>query len=247
MNFRAAAKMVWFAGEVTMANLDYLFTIALAFPKNQRLARAAWLSRAARRHLKLFGCSPRFIGEIPTRGLLVSNHQGYLDILTIAAATPAVFVSMAEVRRWPLFGRLARKSGTIFINRAQRTHVGAVNQEIESALTDHALVVIFPEGTSTNGDELLPFRSSLLEPALRTGAPIHVAAIRYALPDGDARNEAAWWGDRPFFPHLLNLLGKKSMQATVRFEKFEVTTADRKELAAQLRAAVGRLKSELSG
>ncbi len=235
--------MVWLSLELTIANFDYLFNVALASAKNKRLARAAWLSRAARRHLKLFGCTPEVIGKIPTRGLLVSNHMGYPDILVLATITPSIFVSMAEVQNWPVFGRLAKMGSTIFIERERRTQVGPVNREIESALADDALVVIFPEGTSTNGETLLPFRSSLLEPALTKNVEIHVAAIHYSLADGDARNEVCWWGNAPFFPHLLNLLGKKSVKATVRFEKFQINTNDRKELAEQLREAVLKLKN----
>jgi 1-acyl-sn-glycerol-3-phosphate acyltransferase len=173
--------------------------------------------------------------------------MGYLDILVIAAITPSIFVSMTEVQHWPVFGRLAKMGATIFIERERRSQVGPVNREIESALADDALVVIFPEGTSTNGETLLPFRSSLLEPALTKGAEIHVAVIHYSLNDGDARDEVCWWGEKPFFPHLLNLLGKNSVNATVRFEKFQSQTNDRKELAEQLREAVLKLKNQTGG
>ena len=106
------------------------------------------------------------------------------------------------------------------------------------------LVVIFPEGTSSDGADVLPFRSSLLEPALRGNHQISTAWIHYALEDGDAKSEVCYWGDHTFFPHLLNLLGKKSVRATLRFGKFQRTTDDRKELAKQLHAAVSELKSQ---
>ena len=160
----------------------------------------------------------------------------------ISATAPAVFVSKAEVRRWPLFGWLAALGGTIFIERERRTHVGAVNREIQAALGEGALVVVFPESTSSNGETVLPFRASLLEPALRGGHEISVGWIHYELADGDARQEVCYWGDHAFFPHLLNLLGKKSVHATLRFGKFQRTTDDRKELATQLHAAVTELK-----
>jgi 1-acyl-sn-glycerol-3-phosphate acyltransferase len=174
--------------------------------------------------------------------LLVSNHLSYLDILAISSVTPAVFVSKAEVRSWPLFGWFATIAGTVFIQRERRTHVGEVNREIEIALAAGALVVVFPEGTSSDGTDVLPFRASLLEPALRGGHEISVSWIHYELPDGDARNEVCYWGEHSFLPHLVNLLGKKSVHATVRFGKFQRTTDDRKELAQQLRAAVLDLK-----
>jgi len=244
MTIRAAGKLLWFGWEVVVISTNYLFTAALASKKNLRLARAAWLSRASRRHLKIFGFSASVTGEIPKSGLLVSNHLSYLDILALCATAPAVFVSKADVRRWPLFGWLAAIGGTVFIERERRTHVGAVNREIETALADGALVVVFPEGTSSNGETVLPFRASLLEPALRGGHPISVAWLHYDLADGDAKQEVCYWGDHSFFPHLLNLMGKRRVRATLRFAKFHRTTGDRKELAQQLREAVLELKAK---
>ena len=242
MTLRAAGRICWFAWEVSVVIGNYLFTVAIAPKKSKRLARAAWLHRASRRHLKIFGCTTTVTGPVPTSGLLVSNHLSYLDILAISATTPAVFVSKAEVKRWPLFGWLATLGGTVFIERARRTHVGAVNREIQPALNEGVLVVVFPEGTSTNGDEVLPFRSSLLEPALTGGHKIATSYLRYELPNGDAKQEVCYWGDHLFFPHLINLLGKKSIHATLRFGKFQRATGDRQELAKELREAVLELK-----
>jgi 1-acyl-sn-glycerol-3-phosphate acyltransferase len=242
MTFRAAGRLCCFALKAVVTMVDYLFTAAFARNESRRLARAAWLHRHCRWHLKIFNYAAEISGEIPARGLLISNHLSYLDILAISAATPAVFVAKADVRRWPLFGWFARLSGAIFVDRDRRLHVGEVNTEIENALAAGLLVVLFPEGTSTNGDDLLPFRTSLLEPAVRGCHELFVSRLHYELEDGDARNEVCWWGGQTFFSHLLNLLGKKSVRATLRFARFNRTTADRKELAKQLRAAVSELK-----
>jgi 1-acyl-sn-glycerol-3-phosphate acyltransferase len=244
MTLRAAGKLCWFMLEVGGVVVDYIFTTAFVSQKSKRRARAAWLHRAARRHIKIYSCDYNSIGPIPKSGLLVSNHLSYLDVLVIAAITPAVFVSKSEVRSWPLFGWLASLGGTLFIERARRTHVGVVNQEIESALADGVLVVVFPEGTSTNGGDVLPFRSSLLEPVTTGTHEISTGYLHYELDGGDARNEVCYWGDHVFFPHAVNLLSKCHVQATMRFGKFERTTDDRKELAKQLRDAVVKLKTE---
>ena len=244
MTLRAAGRLCWFAFEVLVILLNYLFTTAFAPQKSKRLARAAWLHRSSRRHLKIFGYSADVAGAIPKNGLLVSNHLSYLDILAISATTPAVFVSKADVRRWPLFGWLAALAGTVFVERERRTLVVEVNREIQTALDAGVLVVIFPEGTSSNGETVLPFRTSLLEPAARGGHEIATGWIHYELDDEDARQEVCYWGDHSFFPHLINLLGKKSVRATLRFGKFHHTTADREELAKQLHAAVLELKTK---
>lgn len=243
MTLRAAGKLLWFLFQVLGNCIVYLFTTAFVSACKKRHARAAWLHFCAKRHLKIFGCAPQTFGTIPRRGLLVSNHLSYFDIIVIGSITPAVFVSKADVRGWPLFGFLTRIAGTVYIERERRSHVGAVNKEIESALADGLLVVIFPEGTSSDGQQVLPFRSSLLEPALRGGHDLHVSRINYELTDGDAKSEVCYWGDHSFFPHLLNLLGKNSVQARVRFGSFQRQTNDRKELAAQLQAAVSDLKT----
>ena len=243
MTFRAAGKLGWFLLQVAGNCVNYLFTTAFVSAKDKRRARAAWMHRCARRHLKIFGCVPEIFGEIPVRGLLVSNHLSYFDILLIGSVTPAVFVSKADVRGWPLIGWLTKLSGTVFIERERRSHVGAVNREIESALAAGLLVVIFPEGTSSDGQTVLPFRSPLLEPVLRGGQEIHVSRLRYRLAGGDARHEVCYWGEHSFFPHLINLLGKKSVRATLHFGKFTRSTDDRKELAGQLHQAVSELEA----
>jgi 1-acyl-sn-glycerol-3-phosphate acyltransferase len=112
-------------------------------------------------------------------------------------------------------------------------------------MADGALVVIFPEGTSSrgNGETVLPFRTSLLEPAVQNQPAISVAWLHYELADGDARDEVCYWGDHVFFPHVIRLLGRKSVRATIRFGQFQERIGDRKELARRLHAAVMELKT----
>jgi 1-acyl-sn-glycerol-3-phosphate acyltransferase len=245
MTFRAAVKLIWFLLEIGICLVDYLFTTAFVSPKKRTTARAAWLHRACKRQIKIYSCTVSFTGPVPRTGLLVSNHLSYLDILVIASITPVVFVSKSEVRQWPVIGWPTALAGTIFIERARRTHVGPINREIAAAMDAGAVVVVFPEGTSTNGEEILPFRSPLLEPVTKGNHPISVGYLHYELDGGDARNEVCYWGDHTFFSHAVNLLSKKCrVRATMRFGTFQRTTDDRKELALQLREAVLKLKAE---
>lgn len=244
MTLRAAGKLTWFFGQIVVDVVDYVFRTAFVSPKNKRAARAAWLQRATRRHLKIFNLKPEISGPIPTSGLIVSNHLSYLDILVLSSVTPTVFVSKADVRRWPVFGWLAELGGTVFIERERRTHVGAVNREVESGLAEGVPVVVFPEGTSSDGATILPFRSSLLEPAMGSSHRITASCIHYTLGDGDAGQEVCYWGDHTFFPHLLNLLDKQKISVRVCFGKYEPTTQDRKIVAKELQSAVEKLKAE---
>ena len=241
---RVIARLGRLTVAVLIALLDYLFRCAFRSPEVRRAARAAWLHRSTGRTLRFFQFEIRATGPIPSRGLLISNHLSYLDILVLSSITPAVFVSKHDVKYWPVFGQFAVLAGTVFVDRRQRFQVGQVNDEITAALNQSALVVLFPEGTSTNGQTLLPFKSPLLEPATNPAWPVAVGWIHYEIDDGDAGNEVCYWGDHTFFPHMLNLLSKRRVRATVRFGQFPQRNGDRKELAQQLREEILALKEK---
>jgi len=244
--FRVVARLLWFGFEVLEANLVFLARRVFCPKKSRRAARALWLQRTARHVGRIFQLQIQSAGTIPAGGLLVCNHVSYVDILVLVSLTPGVFVAKREVKSWPVMGLLAQLGGTVFIDRQRRTHVGAVNEEIQTALDDGALVIVFPEGTSSDGETILPFKSSLLEPATQLQHPLTVACIQYTLADGDAGAEVCYWGDHSFVPHLLNLLSKRSVRATVRFAPVQEHSTDRKELAQQLHAAVSELKKDPS-
>jgi lyso-ornithine lipid O-acyltransferase len=241
--FRVSGRLTWFGGEVLFALCIFLFRCGLCAKSSRRRARAVWLQNLNRRVLRIFKTKILTTGAIPTSGLLISNHLSYLDILVISTLTPAVFVAKREVKAWPVMGLLAQLGGTVFIDRQRRTHVGDVNGEIQAALNDGALVVIFPEGTSSDGQTLLPFKSSLLELATQLNRPLAVSCLQYALTDGDAGNEICYWGDALFLPHMINLLSKRTIRVTVRFAAVQNRSADRKELAQQLHSEVLQLKN----
>jgi len=241
--FRVTGRFFWFLGIVFTATFDFLLHNAFRPEKSTLADRALWVQRHARRLLKIFKLEPQVAGPVPTRGLLVSNHLGYLDILLLASITPAVFVSKSEIKSWPLVGWLTQMGGTLFVNRERRGQVGRMNEEIQAALDLGVLVILLPEGTSSNGGSVLPFKSSLLEPAAQSAHPLSVGAIQYTLEDGDAVEDVCYWGDHTFLPHLLNLLGKRAVRATVHFAPFQRTGADRKQLALQLREEILKLKN----
>lgn len=239
---RIPARLLWIAGEFILAAVAFVFRCAFA-PREEFLARRAfWLQTGARRVLRIFGARTEALGPIPSGGLLVCNHLSYLDIFVLASLTPAVFVAKREVKSWPVLGWFARLAGTVFVNRGRRTHVGQVNDEIQTALNQDALVILFPEGTSSGGETVLPFKSSLLEPASRHGHALSAGFIQYELPDGDVSEEVCYWKDMTLVPHLVNLLGKRTIRASVRFTRLQEGSRNRKELARQLRSEVLRLK-----
>jgi 1-acyl-sn-glycerol-3-phosphate acyltransferase len=245
--FRVMGRLTWFGGEVLLSLFVFFFRCVLCPKDSRRLARALWLQRTARRVARIFQLEIESSGPVPAVGLLVCNHLSYLDILVLASLAPAVFVAKREVRSWPVMGLLAQLAGTLFVDRERRTQVGEMNGEIQNALGDGVLVILFPEGTSSDGQTVLPFKSSLLEPATQQKYPLAVGRLQYTLADGDAGAEVCYWGDAVFFPHLLNLLGKRAVRASVRFARIQNHSADRKELARQLHAEVSGLKNDRPG
>jgi len=222
--------------------------IALHAGIPDRAARARWLQCVCRRALRVFSLRLRVAGPVPLSGVLVCNHLSYLDILVLGATTPCVFVSKCEVKLWPVFGWFASLAGTLFLRRDKRSDVARMIREMRRALETGALVVLFPEGTTSDGRKVLPFKSSLLEPAVRQqqGHGVSAAFIEYALNDGSVADEVCYWRDMSLAPHLLNLLGKRGLEARLRFTELRQASPDRKQLARQLHSEVVRLKEAFS-
>jgi 1-acyl-sn-glycerol-3-phosphate acyltransferase len=240
---RVGGRLIWLTGEFTLAALNYARWCGFARTCTGS-QRALWLQHSSRRVLGIFRPQIKTSGAIPKSGLLVSNHLSYLDILVIASITPAMFVAKREVRGWPVFGFFAKLAGTVFVDRERRTRVSQTTNEIETALNEGALVVLFPEGTSSNGENVLPFKSSLLEPATRQTHALFASHIQYEIADGDVGEEVCYWSDtHTLLPHLVNLLSKRTIKAEVRFTQLRAASTDRKELAKQLHSEILRLKA----
>jgi len=240
---RVTGRILWLGGEFTLAALGFIWSCAFRSPDQLPAKRASWLQRYSRRILRVIRVEVTGAGPIPSEGLLVCNHLSYLDILVLAALTPAVFVSKHEVKYWPIFGFFANLAGTIYVRRDRRTDTGRVTQQIGEALRSHVLVILFPEGTSSGGQSVLPFKSSLLEPAAQQIHSLSVGVVHYELDDGDPVEEICYWRDMTLLPHLLNLLGKRGVRASVRFAPVQNGSMNRKELARQLHSEVLRLKT----
>jgi 1-acyl-sn-glycerol-3-phosphate acyltransferase len=241
--FRVIGRLIWITVVFILAALVWVRRCAFAPETSALAARALWLQHTTRRLLRIFRTQPQVSGAVPSRGLLVSNHLSYFDILVLASISPAVFVAKHEVKSWPVFGWFARLAGTVFVDRERRTHVGQVADEIQSALDRGVLVILFPEGTSSGGETVLPFKSALLEPATRRAHCLSVSLIQYAIDDGNVSEEICYWKDMTLVPHVLNLLSKRTVRASVRFNQVTDRSTDRKELARQLHGEVLRLKN----
>jgi len=213
--------------------------------KASRAACAEWLHETCARGLCAIEVQLEVEGSLPTHGLIVSNHLSYLDILVYSAALPCVFVSKAEVATWPVFGRYALWAGSVFVQRHDRADAARANVSVSDALQNGVPVVLFPEGTTTDGHRVLRFHATMLQPAIDVGAPITPCAIGYELKDGNPAQEICWWGDMTLLPHVWNMLGKKTIRARIVFGEAMQASGDRKRLSAVLHEQVMRLHEEL--
>ncbi|HKO66328.1 MAG TPA: lysophospholipid acyltransferase family protein [Burkholderiaceae bacterium] len=125
-------------------------------------------------HLQSGGIDPVHMGR-----LALANHVSWLDIFAINAMLPSRFIAKAEIGKWPLLGLLVSRSGTLYIERGRRHAVAAINKKVREHLKLGETIVVFAEGTTTDGSVLLPFHSNVIAPALEVGASIWPIAIRY--------------------------------------------------------------------
>ena len=226
---------------ITGAIVTQTVRLALSRAARQKRARAEWLQRIASGCVGILHLKINRFGALPESGLLVANHLSYLDIILLAAQRPCVFVSKLEVRTWPIFGACAKLGGTLFVDRKHRGDVAAVAGQMRAALDEGVLVVLFPEGTSSGGASVLPFKSSLLEPALYLACPVTAVAITYALDEGSVANEICYWRDMTLLPHLLNVWSKQLIYSYLRCGIARQRRGERKSLARELHAEVAAL------
>jgi 1-acyl-sn-glycerol-3-phosphate acyltransferase len=186
--------------------------------------RALWLQSCGRVVSASLGIRSEIHGHPPSRGLLVANHLSYLDIVILGTALPCCFVAKAEIERWPYFGMMARAAGTLFVERSSRVSAERVTEQVAERLKGPVPVLFFPEGTSTDGSQLLRFHSRLFHPAVVAGVPVTTAAIRYVIEDGTPERELCWYGDALFLPHLWKALGTPGFTAEVYFGEPRVYT-----------------------
>lgn len=194
--------------------------------------RALWMQQCARRVLKRMDIAYSVKGDPAPHGLVVANHLSYLDIAVLSAVMPCFFVAKMEIGSWPFFGTAARSGGTIFVDRGSLESARSVAEQMKQRLMLPIAVpvLLFPEGTSTDGSSVLRFHSRLIDPATSLGVPITTAAIRYTIHDGTPERELCWYGDETFVHHLWKALGVSGFEAEVQFGEPRVY-ADRRVAA----------------
>lgn len=153
-------------------------------------------------------------GVAPGPALIVSNHVSWLDIIVLGRIVPGCFAAKDDIAGWPVIGYLSRQAGTVFIRRGDRKQILQTAETMAWQLRRGGNMLVFPEGTTTDGSEVLDFHASLFQPALLAKAAIQPAAIRYA---NAAKGPAPFVGDDEFVPHLLRMLALEEIEVRLDF------------------------------
>ncbi len=207
--------------------------------------RAVWVQQSARMVLAALGVQYKVEGCPPRQGLVVSNHLSYIDILVLSAVMPCFFVAKIEIGGWPFFGKAARTGGTIFVDRSSLASAMSVAEQMieRLKLAIPVPVLLFPEGTSTDGSSVMRFHSRLIDPATSIGAPITTACVSYVIEDGTPEIELCWYGDETFTNHLWKVLGVAGFHAVVQFGESRIYP-DRRTAADKTHDEIEAIRSK---
>lgn len=223
-----------------------LATVGIVFrrvspPQRARLTGwwAAKLLRILNIVLLIHGARP----SVQTPNLIVAaNHVSWVDIFVISAAHPTRFVAKSEIRDWPIAGWMCDKAGTIFIRRARRSDTVKINNIMHDVMAEGATIGFFPEGSTSRGDKLMKFHTSLFEPAVVNSALLVPVAIRYRASDGERNDAVAFIGELSFAESVGLIIRQKSMIAEITFAPTIAASGfTRRELAQQAEGAVASI------
>lgn len=242
---RAALRLSGIVAWTGICLAAFLAVTALLLPWPSGRLRWRWaLLRGWSRGLAaLMGMRVKLQGTPPSPPFyLVANHLSYVDIILLYTCLDCVFVAKREMRSWPVIGFLSRVAGTIWVNRESPRDAVRVLGRIDAAIARGDGVVLFAEGTTSAGEQVMPLRPALLDWAAQREHPVYCAALGYRTRPGGppAHLAVCWWGTMTLAPHALALFRLPGFEATVDFGAEPVASRNRGELAARVRQEIQR-------
>jgi 1-acyl-sn-glycerol-3-phosphate acyltransferase len=239
---------MWRLARAVVHGVHGLLVVLLRFPGLDAAGRHARISWWSAKMLRMLGARLEVQGHFrPGAKLIVANHISWLDIMAIHAVCPqARFVSKAEVHHWPLVGRLVSSAGTLYIERERRRDSLRVMHHMAEALAAGHTVAVFPEGTTGDGQALLPFHANLLQSAIATATPVQPVALRFSDDRFEVSPSALFLGETTLAQSLWHLACSQGLVVTVRVLSAEATAhADRRALALHLREQIAQALPDL--
>lgn len=184
--------------------------------------------------VKAFGVDLKVVNKPTSQEtfLVVSNHMGFVDIMILASQFPMLFVTSQEMRETPFLGTLTEMGGCIYVERRSRSQILNELKNIEATLKEGFRVALYPEATSTNGEQVLPFKKTLMMAAAQAGVPIQPVVVNFREVNGEEfslrwRDHLCWYGDITFISSLWRALTLKSVKAELEFlEQIHPTPED---------------------
>lgn len=242
-NFVAAIKLA----KVIAHLLHGLLVVFVIFPKLTQAQKNKRIEAWAAALLAKLAIKLIVNGKPPKTGpmLLVSNHISWLDILVIHAAGHCRFVSKADIKHWPILGTLTTSAGTLYIERESRRDAMRVVHHMSQALTDGDIVAVFPEGTTGNGVDMLPFHANLLQAAIAVNAPVQPIALSFKdTVTGQISQAASFVGDETLLGSLWNTLKSCNLAAVATYGVPQLANGrDRRTWAADLSTEIASMKA----
>lgn len=216
-----------------------LFQMLIMFPRETKEQHTKRIQNWSKKILDIFNIE-LIVHNVPEisqtkNSLFISNHISWLDIFALNSVLPGRFVAKAEVRKWPIIGYLAATAGTVFIERRRTSNTQDRVNDVTEALKAGAQITLFPEGTTSNGEELLPFKNSFLQTAIDAESKIWPILCRYPNKDNSTNQAMAYYGDISLWQSLQMVAKEQEGRVELTFyPSIDATGEDRRELGYKL-------------
>jgi 1-acyl-sn-glycerol-3-phosphate acyltransferase len=240
------ARRIWRLSRLAL-HLGYGMAIAaLVLPRVQGARRERLISGWSAHVLRILNVRMVVTGMLPTVDaravLFVANHVSWLDIWAMNTVRGVRFIAKSEMREWPVIGWFSKKAGVLFIERARRHDTSRVSAAAVEVLRGGECLCVFPEGTTSDGTHLYPFKSSLLQSAVDAAAPVWPVAVRYLREDGSPNTAVAYAGDTTMAQSMHAILGQREIVLHLTFAPPILPHGlDRRDLAHSAQQAISSL------
>ncbi len=235
---------------ISLHTLLGVMIVGLLFPMASKLFKLRLMQWWCKHLLVAFNLQVTSPGHIPPKNhavastMIVANHISWTDIHALNSIMPLRFIAKSEIKSWPIFGYLARKSNVLFIDRNKRHDAARIVKITSRSLMDGDNLCLFPEGTTTDGTKMMPFKSSIIQAAIQANATIYPVAIRYPGKNGSANTGVAYAGETTMRESMQQILLQKypvvelHFLAPIRTAELTNEDKDRRQLTLNIQSLI---------